>query len=147
MAISKVGVPIFEYPMSVEQIGGMNINSVLFSGLMSAINAYSIEATGKIIGDIKFGNIQSTFSKDGFDNLYVVLTHEDISNELLKQIHIEIKSLFLNSLEQIKVDIDPEKVYNIEKTINNKERIESIFDPFYRMWIKKIMHLSTPSYK
>ncbi|WP_457556845.1 hypothetical protein [Candidatus Harpocratesius sp.] len=141
IAISKTGIPMFEYPLNNGEIEEMNINSVLFSGLLSAINTLSIEATGEMIGDIKFGAIKSTYSKDEYDNLYVVLTGEEISTEILKQIHVEMKALFINSLKQLKLDINPEKIEKIENRNIDKTVIESIFNPFYRMWNKKI-HLT-----
>ena len=138
IVISNAGVPIFEYPMNMEEISDVNINTVLFSGLMSAINSYALETTGQIIGDLKFGSVQATFSKDGFNNLYVVLGSDDIQNNTLKQIHIEIKALFMNSLEQLGIKLDPDAIEKIEKYGSNDKLITSIFDPFHRMWYKKL---------
>ncbi len=139
MTISEAGIPLFEYPLgSSEGIAGMNIDSVLFSGLISAINSYSVEATGEMIDELKFGAVQSAFSKDGFNNLYVILSSDAIPANLLKQIHVEIKTLFMNSVDEIGISINPDKIIKIENISNNTMLIEAIFNPFYRMWCKKL---------
>ena len=137
LVISNGGVPLFEFPMNKAKLNGIDINSVLFSGLMSAVNTFSLEATGQIIEGIKFGAVQASFSKDGFGNLYILLSNDKVRTNVLKQMHVEIKMLFLNSLDRIRIEIDPEKKTQIE-FIADEFVINSIFDPFFRMWSKKI---------
>ncbi len=143
MVISEAGIPLFEYPLDTsEGIAGMNIDSVLFSGLISAINNYSVEATGEMIDELKFGTVQSAFSKDGFNNLYVILSSDTIPPNILKQMHVEIKALFMNSLDELGISINPDDITKIENVSNNTKQIESIFNPFYRMWCKKLGNIN-----
>lgn len=134
LVINKSSVPIFQYP-DIDRIGERKIDSVLFAALMSAINSFSLEIMGDILGEMSFGAVTSTMSKDEYGNLHVMLTTEDVDIEANKQLHIEIKSLFLSSLNE----------YNMKNEFNqltdgnllNKLFIP-IFDPLRRVWEKKL---------
>ena len=138
LVISNSGIPIFEYP--IDNIDTINVNSVLFSGLLSAINSYSSDAIGQNIEEMTFQSIKVTFSKDGFDNLYVVICNDDIPMNTLKTIHIEIKNLFLSYLDELGIEIDPERISHVEMTDENQMRIRAILEPLYRLWSKKLLN-------
>ncbi len=138
LVISNSGIPLFEYP--IKGIDTINVNSVLFSGLLSAINSYSSDAIGQNIEEMTFQSIKVTFSKDGFDNLYVAINNDDVAVNILKTIHIEIKNLFLSYLDELGIEIDPERISHVEMTDENQMRIRAILEPLYRLWSKKLLN-------
>ena len=136
LVISNSGVPLFEYPSDSSKV--FDINSVLFSGLLSAINNYSKDAIGQNIEEMTFQSIKITLSKDGFNNLYVVISDDNIAKEILKTIHIEVKNLFLNYLDELGIKINPERIFQVEMIDTNEKKIQAILEPLYKLWSKRL---------
>ena len=133
LIIDAKGLPLFQYPQ-ITNLKGFKIDSFLFSSLMSALNTFSVEATGSIIGEVNFGSVISTISKDKNHNLHVVLTDEQVPLEMNKRLHVEIKSLFETTLNELGVELNSSSVD--EELLRNT--LYPILDPFKRHWEKVI---------
>ena len=129
--ISAEGLPLFQYP-TLSNLRGIKIDSLLFSSLMSALNTFSVEATGSILGEVNFGSVVSTMSKDEKKNLHVVLTDERVPIEMNKRLHIEIKALLETTLRDLGVDLNSGALDD-ELLLNS---LHSVLDPFRRHWEK-----------
>ncbi len=133
LVINRGGVPLFLFP-NIKEFQGVKINSVLFSGLIAAINTFSMETTGDIVGEATFGNLLTTMSLDSNNNIHVFITKKDVPIELHKQLHIEFKSLFLSILKKHEIELTPEKILDGGKELEEKLRPE--LEPVYRLWTK-----------
>ena len=134
LVINRSGTPIFQYP-NIDNLNGVKIDSVLFSALMSALNSFSMEVIGNILGEVRFGSVISTLSKDDDQNLHVLLTGENVDIELNKELHIEIKTLFLATIAKLGISLDFSQLPEGELL---EKSLYSVFDPFTRLWEKRI---------
>ena len=140
IVISPAGTPIFQYPLEgskeLEETE-IAVDSILFGGLMSALDTYSKQATGNDLGEVTFGSIITSFSKDDFGNMHVVLSNAQVNINLNKQYHIEAKSLLLMNAERIGLMLDPDKQIRAEWQFDSIQ-VQMIFEPFYKDWLKRL---------
>ena len=133
LVIDKSGVPLFLFP-DVEEFQGVKIDSVLFSGLITAINTLSLETTGDIVGEAMFGPLLATMSVDDRKNIHVFITSSDLPRELNKGLHIEFKGLFLSLLKEHNIDLSHESIIDGGRQLAKKLKPE--LEPVYKLWSK-----------
>ena len=136
--ITEAGIPFFQYPKT-KSPGMINIDDLLFSGLITALNIFSFRATGNPIHDLNFGSLHATFSRDLANNIHVLLTEQNIHPSISKQIHIELTSLF--SVAAARFGISESDKKGRSSIIRNKfpdNEVRAIFEPFYKTWANRI---------
>ncbi len=57
---------------------------------------------------------------------------------MLKTIHIEVKNLFLSYLDELGIEINPERISQVEMIDTNEKKIRAILEPLYKLWSKRL---------
>ncbi|MCF2140460.1 MAG: hypothetical protein K9W44_10450 [Candidatus Lokiarchaeota archaeon] len=139
LVIDKNGIPIIQYPLldDTNIDGQMKMNTILLSGLLSALNTLSIEATGETISKVNFGSIQAVISRDKNKCLHVVFGEENIPIEILREIHIQAKDTFLLSMNKFRSDDESFKSLDSNEMQND---VRDLFAPIFFLYKKKILN-------
>ena len=128
--INKAGIPLFRIPCE-NKSEVLKVDEVLFSGLITALNSFSMEATGNNINNINFGPITAYFNKDEIGKLHVLIVEKHVPDDISRQIHYEVMNLYRRINEKSSIPGQVEFQFS-------EIHLKSVFDPFYRSWVKKI---------
>ncbi len=133
LIIERSGIPIFSYPSETSDDQPEGNNTVLLSGLLTAINSFAREISGDDIRNLSFGSYIVTISRGLENTLCVLLCDADYASNIqaVKSLHIEITSLVYSIFPNI-----GNFEYDYE---NNKKLIRATFEPFYKLKIKQYL--------
>ncbi len=140
LVIDEAGLPMFQYPPDVKGFEKMDDedDEILFSGLLSAIDSIGRKVIGDDIQQIKFGSIFLSFSRDKWGHLYVyILRNLPTDETLVERLHLETMGLFNQEIRPLLEQINKPLIPPEEKSLKEKT-IHSIFDPFFKLWLKRL---------
>ncbi len=122
----------FIYPDKIKIVSGKHIDDKLISLILDKVQTninIGLADINKINAITDFGTLIYTYSKDKFKNLYLLLSTDDITIDMSKNMHIEMKLLYINTLMKYKIDL-------LTNENLDKNTLDEIFDPIYRKFIK-----------
>ena len=140
LLIDSSGIPILNYPYDEDKLklekeqGKKSLSdSILVSGLLTAINSFAKEIIGDNINKMFFETYIITISKAPDNGLFVLLCDTEYvdNSDIASKIHIEVKTLLFSSFPQLT------SFYNRGALL--KKEINFILEPYYRALVKKFL--------
>ena len=140
LLIESGGIPILNYPYDEDKLklekeqGKKSLSdSILVSGLLTAINSFAKEIIGDNINKMFFETYIITISKIPDNGLFVLLCDTEYidNSDIANTIHIEVKTLLFSSFPQL--------IAFSNRGALLKKEINFILEPYYRALVKKFL--------